>query len=141
MWIFSTTHSRQENTRGQRRCASHLKKAFGLRKLGEVSADDTDLYLRLRLQERVRIKTSAGFMEHDKLKPATVHQELHVLRRMPNVAVRKRLLPYNPSVGVEFPVAVKGLFRRSSGLSSRLRATCKTSSGSSLKRAFGSTRS
>lgn len=30
---------------------------------------------------------------------------------MLNVAVRKRLLPSNPCSGVEFPVAVKGLFR------------------------------
>ena len=28
-----------------------------------------------------------------------------------NVAVRKKLLPSNPGAGVEFPVAVKGLFR------------------------------
>jgi len=93
------------------RAASHSKKAFGPRKLGEVSADDIELYLRRRLQERVRIKTSAGFVEREKLKPATVHQELRVLRRILNVAVRKRLLPSNPSAGVEFPVAVKGMFR------------------------------
>ena len=34
-----------------------------------------------------------------------------MLRRMLNVAVRKKLLPSNPCAGVEFPVAVKGLFR------------------------------
>src|SRR5580692_184046 len=56
------------------RVALHLKKAFGSRKLGDVSADDIELYLRRRLQERVRVKTSAGFVEGDKLKPATVHQ-------------------------------------------------------------------
>jgi integrase len=33
-----------------------------------------------------------------------------VLRRMLNVAVRKKLLAANPCSGVEFPVAVKGLF-------------------------------
>jgi hypothetical protein len=38
-------------------------------------------------------------------------QELRVLRRMMNVAVRKKLLPANPCAGVEFPVKVKGLFR------------------------------
>lgn len=43
--------------------------------------------------------------------PATVHQELRVLRLMLNVAVRKKLLPANPCAGVEFPVKVKGLFR------------------------------
>jgi integrase len=40
-----------------------------------------------------------------------VHQEFRVLRRVLNVAVRKRLLPANPCSGVEFPVRVKGLFR------------------------------
>jgi len=34
-----------------------------------------------------------------------------VLRRMLNIAVRKKLLAANPCSGVEFPVAVKGLFR------------------------------
>ena len=34
-----------------------------------------------------------------------------MLRRMLNVAVRKRLLPANPCAGVESPVRVKGLFR------------------------------
>jgi hypothetical protein len=46
------------------------------------------------------------------LKPPTVHQELRVLRRILNVAVRKKPLPSNPCWGVEFPVAVKG-FRTS----------------------------
>ena len=45
------------------------------------------------------------------VKPATVHQELRVLRRMLNVAVRKRLLPSNPCSSVEFPVVIKGLFK------------------------------
>src|ERR1700723_2048542 len=47
----------------------------------------------------------------EKLKPATVHQELRILRQILNVAARKKLLPSNPCAGVEFPVAVKGLFR------------------------------
>lgn len=34
-----------------------------------------------------------------------------MLRRILNVAVRKRLLPSNPCWGVEFPVAVRGRFR------------------------------
>jgi hypothetical protein len=93
------------------RAGLHLKKAFGPRMLAEVSADDIEFYLRRRLQDRVRFKTATGFVQREKLKPATVHQELGVLRRVLNVAVRKRLLPSNPCAGVEFPVAVKGLFR------------------------------
>ena len=45
------------------------------------------------------------------IKSTTIHQEFRVLRRMLNVAVRKKLLVANPCSGVEFPVAVKGLFR------------------------------
>jgi integrase len=88
-----------------------LKAAFQGYKLADLTADGIELYLRKRLRDRVRVKTTAGFIEHGELKPATVRQELRVLRRMLNVAVRKKLLPSNPCAGVEFPVAVKGLFR------------------------------
>ena len=50
-------------------------------------------------------------IEKGVVKPSTVHQEFRVFRRILNVAVRKRLLPSNPCWGVEFPVAVRGLFR------------------------------
>lgn len=93
------------------RASKHLKGAFHDYKLANLTADGIELYLRKRLRDRVRIKTTAGFIERGLLKPATVHQELRVLRRMLNVAVRKKLLPSNPCAGVEFPVAVKGLFR------------------------------
>jgi len=93
------------------RATKHLKAAFYGLKLADLTADGIELYLRKRLRDRVRIKTTAGFIERGELKPATVHQELRVLRRMLNVAVRKKLLPSNPCAGVEFPVAVKGLFR------------------------------
>jgi integrase len=93
------------------RAAKHLKNAFHSRKLADLNADEIELYLRKRLRDRVCVKTAAGFIERQELKPATVHQELRVLRRMLNVAVRKKFLPSNPCAGVEFPVAVKGLFR------------------------------
>jgi integrase len=93
------------------RASKHLKNAFRSCKLADLNADEIELYLRKRLRDRVRVKTAAGYIERQELKPATVHQELRVLRRMLNVAVRKKLLPSNPCAGVEFPVAVKGLFR------------------------------
>ena len=86
------------------RASKHLKAAFQGYKLADLTADGIELYLRKRLRGRVRVKTTAGFIERGELKPATVHQELRV-------AVRKKLLPSNPCAGVEFPVAVKGLFR------------------------------
>jgi integrase len=93
------------------RVVKHLKSTWGTSKLMDVTADHVELYLRERLRRRVRIRTSLGFHERGMLKPATVHQEFRVLRRMLNVAVRKKLLPANPCSGVEFPVPVKGLFR------------------------------
>jgi hypothetical protein len=93
------------------RASKHLKAAFQGYKLADLTADGIELYLRKRLRDRVRVRTTAGFIERGELKPATVHQELRVLRRMLNIAVRKKLLPSNPCAGVEFPVAVKGLFR------------------------------
>jgi integrase len=45
------------------------------------------------------------------VKASTVHQDLRVLRRVLNVALRKKLLPSNPCSSVEFPVAVKRFFK------------------------------
>ena len=89
----------------------HVNQAIGDRLLGDLSADMIEGYLRARLRARVRYKTRKGFVARGLVKPSTVHQELRVLRRILNVAVRKRLLPSNPCWGVEFPVAVRGLFR------------------------------
>jgi integrase len=109
---YSKPPIRAEKTHeANERAALHLKETFGQRSIGDFSADDVELYLRRRLQTRVQVKTASGVIPKDLLKPATVHQELRVLRRMLNVAVRKKLLPANPCAGVEFPVKVKGLFR------------------------------
>jgi hypothetical protein len=138
-----TPKTHDMHTRG----VMHLAKAFGDQKLSDLSSDAIEGYLRYRLRQRVKRKTRAGIVEKGPLKPSTVHQELRVLRRMLNVAVRKRLLPSNPCWGVEFPVTVKGLFRRttsrgrsSSGSKRRRRATCATSCASSPRPGFGSTR-
>jgi integrase len=93
------------------RCVQHLKKAFATRRLIDVGADEIELYLRERLRQRVKVRLSKGYREEGLLKATTVHQEMRVLRRMLNVAVRKRLLTSNPCVMVEFPVALKGMFR------------------------------
>ena len=109
---YSKPPIRAEKTHeANERVALHLKQAFGQRSVRDITADDIEHYLGRRLQTRVQIKTAAGIIQKDRLKPATVHQELRVLRRMLNVAVRKKLLPANPCSGVEFPVKVKGLFR------------------------------
>ena len=77
----------------------------------DLNADVIDTCLRRRLEQRVQITRSEGKVAKGLVKPSTVHQEFRVLRRMLNVAVRKKLLVANPCSGVEFPVRVKGLFR------------------------------
>lgn len=94
------------------RAVKHLNKAFANRTLASLTADEIELYLRNRLRQRILIKTKLGYREGRRIvKATTVHQELRVLRRVLNVAVRKKLIPSNPCSGVEFPVALKGLFR------------------------------
>ena len=93
------------------RALKHLRVVFENTKLAELTADDIEMYLRKRLKQRVQVKARDGFVEKGVLKATTVHQELRVLRRMLNVAVRKKLLFANPCAGVEFPARVEGLFR------------------------------
>jgi len=77
----------------------------------DITADWIELFLRDRLRQRIRVKAKLGYKELGTVKATTVHQEFRVLGCMLNVAVRKKLLRTNPCSAVEFPVAVKGLFR------------------------------
>ncbi len=109
---YSKPPMRAEGThQANQRCIKHLKAAFGATRLVDVTADSVDIYLRERLRAPVVVKMKLGYKELRIVKSTTVHQEFRVLRRMLNVAVRKKLLAVNPCSGVEFPVAVKGLFR------------------------------
>jgi integrase len=90
---------------------THLRGVFEKTRLTDLSADHIEAYLRDRLKQRVQVKTGKGFIEKNLLKATTVHQEFRVLRRMLNVAVRKKFLAANPCAGVEFPARVDGLFR------------------------------
>jgi len=93
------------------RAVKHLKVAFATRRLIDVMADDIELFLGQRLRQRVKVKTKNGIHERGLVKASTVHQDLRVLRRVLNVALRKKLLPSNPCSGVEFPVGVKRFFK------------------------------
>src|SRR5579862_7889407 len=109
---YSKPPVRAEKTHeANERCTQHLKAAFGTSRLVDITADSIELYLRERLRQRVRVKVKLGYRLLGAIKSTTVHQEFRVLRRTLNVAVRKKLLAANPCSGVEFPVAVKGLFR------------------------------
>jgi integrase len=109
---YSKPPMRAANTHAaNQRCIKLLKAAFETSKLADITADSIECYLRDRLRQRVRVKVKLGYRQLEAIKPTTVHQEFRVLRRMLNVAVRKKLLIANPCSGVEFPVTVKGLFR------------------------------
>jgi integrase len=110
--FFLENYSNAEKTHQVNlRVAKHPKGAFASLKLVDITADDIELYLRDRLRKVVRIRSALGFQQMGVLKPTTIHQELRVLRRMLSVAVRKKLLQSNPCWGVEFLVAVRGMFR------------------------------
>ena len=89
----------------------HLKPEFGDRKLVEIDADHIERYLRWRIRQHKRVRTSSGFRNLGMVKPTTAHQEFRVLRRIFSVAVKKKLCPANPCSAVEFPTSLKGLFR------------------------------
>ena len=64
--------------------------------------------MEIRLQSRKRIHTKFGVQYRGgRLKPATVHQEFRVLRRILNLAVKYKRLTVNPCQAVEFPVCVR----------------------------------
>jgi len=58
-------------TYASHRAATHLKKVFATRRLVDVTADEIEHYLHDRLRQRVRFKTSSGYVERGKLKPTT----------------------------------------------------------------------
>ena len=74
--------------------------------------EDIEAYLMTRLNTGKRVHTKLGLQLRGRLKPATVHQEFRVLRRILSVAVKKRRLAVNPCGSVEFPVALAGTTRK-----------------------------
>ena len=103
--IRAGTHESNENA------LKSLLPVFGPMKMTEIEATQIEIHLRNRLRQRKHVRRRDGIAELGLLKPATVHQEFRILRRIFSVAVKKKLCPANPCAGVEFPVILKGLFR------------------------------
>jgi integrase len=109
---YSKPPMRTENTHVANVTAlKNLCLVFGNQKLSEIDADQIENYLRRRLTQRKKVRRVSGIVELGLIKPSTAHQESRVLRRILNVAVKKKLCPANPCAAVEFPVKVKGMFR------------------------------
>ena len=89
-----------------------LRPRFGKHRLSDITPEDIEAYLMTRLNTGKRVHTKSGLQLRGRLKPATVHQELRILRRILNVAVKKRRLAVNPCSSVEFPVPLAGTTRK-----------------------------
>ena len=104
---------RSENTHRLNLSAlKFLRPRFGKHRLSDITVEEIEAYLMTRLNSGKRVYTKSGLQLRGKLKPATVHQELRILRRILNVAVKKRRLAVNPCNGVEFPVVLAGTTRK-----------------------------
>jgi integrase len=89
-----------------------LRPAFGALRLSEIRGEAIEHYLEQRLGSGRRIHTKFGLEYRGKLKPATVHQEFRVLRRILNLAVKQKRLSTNPCQEVEFPVPLAASTRK-----------------------------
>lgn len=89
-----------------------LRPAFGSLRLSEITVELIEEYVEERLRSGRRVHTKFGVQYRGKLKPATVHKEFRVLKRMLNVAVKRKQLAVNPCGAVEFPVRVGATTRK-----------------------------
>jgi len=104
---------RSEKTHGENlKVLKKLRPVFGPMRLSEITPAAVEEYLDRRLTDRRRVKTKLGIQLKGKLKPATVHQEFRVLRRILNVSVKQERLVANPCSFVEFPVSLKASTRK-----------------------------
>ncbi len=90
----------------------NLRPAFERQRLQDITPEAIEAFLRDRLATRRRVKTHNGYRELGTLKPATVHKDFRVLRRILNAAVQQRVLASNPCQGVDFPVRLAGTTRK-----------------------------
>ena len=89
-----------------------LRPFFGPTRLSEITSEAIEDYIEQRLSSGRRVHTKFGIQYRGKLKPATVHKEYRILRRILNVAVKQKRLTLNPCTAVEFPVSVSKTTRK-----------------------------
>jgi hypothetical protein len=85
---------------------------FGQLPLCEVTAEAIEDYIHTRLHSKRKVHTKLGVQFRDTIKPVTVHQEYRVLRRLLNVAVKKKVLGVTPCDSVEFPMLLLSATRK-----------------------------
>ena len=92
--------------------AKYLRPVFGELPLSEITADAIEDYIHERLQSKRKVHKKLGVEFRDAIRPVTVHQEFRVLRRLLNVAVKKKLLAVTPCSSVEFPMILLSATRK-----------------------------
>lgn len=112
-----------------------LRPVFGTCALHDITPEAIGDYIQTRLCSGRRICTKLGIRFRGKLKPATVHQELRVLRRMLNIAVKQRKLATNPCNAVESPVSISRTTRKPYYLTATEQARIEFFAPNYLKRA------
>ena len=90
----------------------NLRPFFGEMRLRDITSGAIEQYLRQRLNQRRKVVTKFGIQYRDRIRPATAHKELRILRRILNVAVAQKQLSLNPCQSVEFPVRLRGTTRK-----------------------------
>jgi len=109
---FRSAGTHQQNVNAMK----FLRPVFGNTRLLDITPEAIELYLTERLKEgrRIhrRIDSKLVLLHGRTVKPATVHQEFRVLRRMLNIAVSQKRLPSNPCSAVEFPVSITHTTRK-----------------------------
>jgi integrase len=115
------------------RVVGHLRPIFGPVRLLDITPDAIESYLRRRLSSERRYHTAFGIRHAGVLSPATVHQELRVLKRILNVAIKQRRISYNPCSAVEFPVPVNKLTRKPHYMTSSEQARIEISAPEHLR--------
>ena len=104
---------RAENTHAENLNAlKFLRPAFGEVRLADLNPEAIEEYLERRLRAGRRVHTKFGVQYRGQVKPATVHSEFRVLRRILNFAVKQKRLAVNPCTAVEFPVSVSKATRK-----------------------------
>ena len=105
---YRTEKTHRENLKALK----SLRPVFSSCWLAEITSESIEDYIGQRLSCRRKVHTKLGIKYLGRLKPATVHQEFRVLRRILNLAVKHRRLGSNPCSAVEFPVRVQDSVRK-----------------------------
>ena len=113
-----------------------LRPVFGPTRLWEIMPEAIEEHIEQRLNSGRRIHTKLGVEHRGRLKPATVHQEFRILRRILNVAVKQKRLTVNPCMAVEFPVSVGGSTRKPHYMTATEQARIESAAPNYLKHAI-----